>query len=233
MKIGKCVNFADSSAIDAAKTVATDASVNTITLCKTACTNQAGCTHYDFEGFTCILHKMDYLKVKGDAVAINGNCYSMPAAPLNFEGACLTSTGTAIATNKITIDATATTVAKCKYACEDRGIQCSVYQFLGTSCKLFNTATNSVKGSAKKVTEGMCYRDAHQFVGKCKKEAGSADITGNAGVATTYDGCKILCNAGCTHSEFKETTLSCTLYNLGTSKAIGSNVATDGKCFAK
>jgi hypothetical protein len=107
---------------------------------------------------------MGYLKLKGDGTRLNGKCYTLPAAPLNFEGACLNAGGTAIVTNEMTGAPAADTAAKCKYACEDRGDQCSVYQFSSAGsprCKLFRTLPSGVKGSAKKDADGMCYRDAH------------------------------------------------------------------------
>ena len=83
----------DDSPIDAALTAATDPAVETLAQCKTACSDATGCTHYHLEGVVCRLHTMGYVQLKGDGVPLKGKCYKLPAAPLNYEGACIISNG--------------------------------------------------------------------------------------------------------------------------------------------
>lgn len=97
-----------------------------------------------------------------------------------------------------------------------------------------------MKGN-QKLSEGICYRDAHSFVGKCKREAGNAAIAGGITVSSlaavnTLALCKAECANianDCNAYDFKVSDSTCRYYKMGVSKVIGSTTASDGTCYSK
>jgi hypothetical protein len=68
----------------------------------------------------CKIHATLDTTVIGSTTAAEGNCHIVPRAPVNSEGACVATAGTAIALSAVSASS-ATTVAACKLACEAKG----------------------------------------------------------------------------------------------------------------
>ena len=63
----------------------------------------------------------------GSTDTSHGICYTIPLDPVNSEGACVLSAGTAISLDFVNTSSGSNTVVKCKEKCESKGTDCIAY----------------------------------------------------------------------------------------------------------